>query len=312
MFATWSILSNITAGVILFFFFPFRIGDTIKIHDKDFPIEAEIDDINAFHVFLITAEGEKITYTITTENVADETVLSYTLSGPRITEADIYQGLTGEFTIINNTATVVLDVSSNEDNGDTEIPDENEDLFFSIDDTNVTTTVVILGVGSDDPAYSVVADKLTVDEGDSVIYTINTLNVQDNTVLNYTLSGDYISGDDIVGSLLTGSFTVVNNTATVEVGIAADTLLEDAELLTFTIDDTDAFINIIINAQGEDIVDAVSSDLTDTNKEKFNKLKVECKINIMTNDSFFFNNGTFNFIFAPHVNHQFLQEYLQT
>jgi len=62
MFATWSILSNITAGVILFFFFPFRIGDTIKIHDKDFPIEAEIEDINAFHVLLITADGEQITY----------------------------------------------------------------------------------------------------------------------------------------------------------------------------------------------------------------------------------------------------------
>ena len=46
----------------LFFFFPFRIGDTIKIHDKDFPIEAEIEDINAFHVLLVTAEGEKITY----------------------------------------------------------------------------------------------------------------------------------------------------------------------------------------------------------------------------------------------------------
>ncbi|MBU3681745.1 MAG: mechanosensitive ion channel family protein [Flavobacterium sp.] len=62
MFATWSILSNITAGVILFFFFPFRIGDTIIIHDKDFPIEAEIEDINAFHVLLVTASGEKITY----------------------------------------------------------------------------------------------------------------------------------------------------------------------------------------------------------------------------------------------------------
>jgi small-conductance mechanosensitive channel len=62
MFATWSILSNISAGVILFFFFPFRIGDTIKIHDKDFPIQAEIEDINAFHVLLVTAEGEKITY----------------------------------------------------------------------------------------------------------------------------------------------------------------------------------------------------------------------------------------------------------
>jgi small-conductance mechanosensitive channel len=62
MFAQWSILSNITSGMILFFSFPFRIGDTIKIHDKDFPIEAVIEDINAFHVNLKTKEGEKIIY----------------------------------------------------------------------------------------------------------------------------------------------------------------------------------------------------------------------------------------------------------
>ncbi|PXY41260.1 mechanosensitive ion channel protein MscS [Flavobacterium cheongpyeongense] len=62
MFAQWSILSNVTSGMILFFSFPFRIGDTIKIHDKDFPIEAEIEDISAFHVNLRTKEGEKIIY----------------------------------------------------------------------------------------------------------------------------------------------------------------------------------------------------------------------------------------------------------
>ncbi len=62
MFAQWSILSNITSGVILFFSFPFKIGDVIKIHDKDFPIEAEIEDIGAFHVYLKTREGEKIIY----------------------------------------------------------------------------------------------------------------------------------------------------------------------------------------------------------------------------------------------------------
>ncbi len=62
MFAQWSILSNVTAGVILFFFFPFKIGDTIKIHDKDFPIQAEIEDISAFHVNLKTSDGERITY----------------------------------------------------------------------------------------------------------------------------------------------------------------------------------------------------------------------------------------------------------
>jgi small-conductance mechanosensitive channel len=62
MFAQWSILSNITSGVILFFFFPFRIGDIIQIHDKDFPIQAEIEDIKAFHVYLKTKQGERITY----------------------------------------------------------------------------------------------------------------------------------------------------------------------------------------------------------------------------------------------------------
>jgi small-conductance mechanosensitive channel len=62
MFAQWSILSNITSGIILFFSFPFKIGDIIRIHDKDFPIVAEIEDIRAFHVQLKTKEGEMIIY----------------------------------------------------------------------------------------------------------------------------------------------------------------------------------------------------------------------------------------------------------
>ena len=62
MFAQWSILSNITSGIILFFSFPFKIGDVIKVHDRDFPIEAEIIDINAFHTLLQTKNGELITY----------------------------------------------------------------------------------------------------------------------------------------------------------------------------------------------------------------------------------------------------------
>lgn len=62
LFAIWSILSNVTAGVILFFSFPYKIGNKIKIHDKDLPIEAIIEDIKAFHLHLRTPEGELITY----------------------------------------------------------------------------------------------------------------------------------------------------------------------------------------------------------------------------------------------------------
>ncbi|MEO0528920.1 MAG: mechanosensitive ion channel domain-containing protein [Bacteroidota bacterium] len=62
LFASWSILSNITAGIILFFYFPFKIGDRIRIQDKDFPEEAVIEDIKAFHVHLIKENGELLTY----------------------------------------------------------------------------------------------------------------------------------------------------------------------------------------------------------------------------------------------------------
>jgi small-conductance mechanosensitive channel len=62
MIAQWSILSNITSGIILFFSFPFKIGDTIRIHDKDFPVIAEIEDISAFYISMIDKDGERVIY----------------------------------------------------------------------------------------------------------------------------------------------------------------------------------------------------------------------------------------------------------
>ncbi|MHC5352745.1 mechanosensitive ion channel family protein [Myroides sp. LJL115] len=62
MFAQWSLLSNITAGILLFFSFPFRIGDDIKIQDKDFPVEGTIIDIQAFCTILLSSEKERISY----------------------------------------------------------------------------------------------------------------------------------------------------------------------------------------------------------------------------------------------------------
>lgn len=61
-FAQWSILSNITSGVIMFFTFPYKIGDYIKIHDKEVPCEGVIEDIKTFHIILHTSENEIITY----------------------------------------------------------------------------------------------------------------------------------------------------------------------------------------------------------------------------------------------------------
>lgn len=62
LFAIWSILSNVTSGIIMFFNFPYKVGDKIEIHDKDFPITAIIEDIRAFQLHLRLDNGDLVTY----------------------------------------------------------------------------------------------------------------------------------------------------------------------------------------------------------------------------------------------------------
>lgn len=57
LFAQWSILSNITSGIIIFFSFPYRIGDKVKILNKDFPIEGVIEDIALFYIYIKDEKG---------------------------------------------------------------------------------------------------------------------------------------------------------------------------------------------------------------------------------------------------------------
>ena len=60
-FAQWSILSNLTSSMILFFNHPVRIGDRIRILDKDFDLTGVVTDISGFFFFMTTDKGEHIT-----------------------------------------------------------------------------------------------------------------------------------------------------------------------------------------------------------------------------------------------------------
>lgn len=60
-FAQWSLLSNITAGLILYINYPVKIGDSITILEKDNNITGKIKDIGTFFITLETQEKELIT-----------------------------------------------------------------------------------------------------------------------------------------------------------------------------------------------------------------------------------------------------------
>ena len=61
LFAQWSILSNITSSLIIFFAFPYRVGDVIRIIDGNDDLSGTIEEISLFHVIILQGEA-LITY----------------------------------------------------------------------------------------------------------------------------------------------------------------------------------------------------------------------------------------------------------
>jgi small-conductance mechanosensitive channel len=60
-FAQWSILSNITSSILIFFNHPVKLGDYVKVLHKDYNFEGEVTEMNYFFVHLKTKDNEIIT-----------------------------------------------------------------------------------------------------------------------------------------------------------------------------------------------------------------------------------------------------------
>ncbi|MCX6191696.1 MAG: mechanosensitive ion channel [Flavobacteriia bacterium] len=60
-FAQWSILSNITSSLILFFNHPVKIGQRIRVLDKEYEIEGKLIDISFYFLYIKTDAGELVT-----------------------------------------------------------------------------------------------------------------------------------------------------------------------------------------------------------------------------------------------------------
>ena len=60
LFAQWSLLSNITSGIIIFFNHSVKLDDTISIIDKDYEVNGRVSDIGIFFIKLKTKEGDEV------------------------------------------------------------------------------------------------------------------------------------------------------------------------------------------------------------------------------------------------------------
>lgn len=59
-FAEMSVLSNITACMVLFFQHPIKVGDRVSVHDGQREWEGELEDITYFFTFIRTDDGTQV------------------------------------------------------------------------------------------------------------------------------------------------------------------------------------------------------------------------------------------------------------
>ena len=123
------------------------------------------------------------------------------------------------------------------------------------------------------PSYSVEANRSVCPEDEFIVYTISTTNVDNGTILYYTLFGEDITSDDIIGGSLSGSFVISNGTAQVTVGIAEDGVVEEAEKLTFAVTGKGASVDVIITSKDELTLPDFDEGIGDTPETIFDEFK---------------------------------------
>jgi len=95
-------------------------------------------------------------------------------------------------------------------------------------------------------SYSVIANRTSCPEGEFIVYYITTTNVENGTILYYSLTGNGITADDIIGGNITGQCVINNNSSEVTVGIEEDGVVEEEEVLRFTLNGTGAATDVLI------------------------------------------------------------------
>jgi hypothetical protein len=99
-------------------------------------------------------------------------------------------------------------------------------------------------VKTEPPAsYDILIVDYSGSEDNNMRFVLNTSNVPNGTTVGYTLSGTGITASDFTSGSLTGTATVLANSALITVDIAADALTEGTETVTITLDSTDSLGN---------------------------------------------------------------------
>jgi plastocyanin len=193
----------------------------------------EINDTSLDPTYALSAsagnvdEGNAVVFTLETERVDPGQTFDWEITG--VSAADVVGPLSGTATVgADGTAEVSIELVEDR------LTEGAESLTLNFDGIAVSETVTVNDT-SLDPTYALSASAGNVDEGNAVVFTLETERVDPGQTFAYTITG--ISPADVVGgeSALSGVATIgADGRALVEVELVADQTTEAPESLTLS------------------------------------------------------------------------------
>lgn len=182
-------------------------------------------------------EGGLITFNISTTNVANSTTLYWTNAGTTNSSDFNDNSNNGSITITSGAGsfsrTLINDLTT----------EGSETIVIQLRTGSIsgpvvaTASTVTVNDTSQTPlpaTYSVTPSTTTIKEGGVVTFNVVTTNVPANTILYWTNAGT-ISGNDLVGGINQGSFSIINNQSSITLTILGDNIVEGTETIIFQI-----------------------------------------------------------------------------
>lgn len=184
-------------------------------------------------------EGESVTVTLVTTGLSNGLTVPYTITGTGITVSDLgVSSLTGNFTVNNSTDSVTFNIAN-------DITNEGPETFTLTLDYIVPTVSAVVSIVDTSraplpPSYALGVNKTTINEGESVTFTLTTVNVSGGTRVPFTITGPTgnVTPGDFNLTSLSGNFVVTaSGTAqtTITLNAIADQLTEGTESITLTL-----------------------------------------------------------------------------
>ena len=179
-------------------------------------------------------EGSGVTWTVTTANVSNGTVLYWTNGGTTVA-GDFSENVnSGSVTINSNTGAFALNLVNDA------TTEGSETIVISIRTGSTsgpvvaTAATVTVNDTSLTPTYSVSPTTTSVNEGSSVTFNVSTANVGNGTTLYWTNAGTTVAGD-FSDSANSGSFTINTNSGSVTKTLNNDVTTEGSETIIFQV-----------------------------------------------------------------------------